>query len=261
MENKKFIIGLQNCSQGLMSMVDIVSSEQLSGQHHYTPCDIFNFIKYILVGGSSEPVWMPVSNEQLVERGISVGNGYGGILDHLCEELKETISYVDNNKLRKQLVRALELCKCLSQTLETISCIDCAFHLVGKLFCLLLEIILAIVSIIVKIILLIVICDEKCTSDKVRGSFCDCVICELEKELDDVEELIEELTNIAIAFIRFASKDCKCKDSWGCKDHCECKDHCKCKDDWDYEDDCDYNEDWECKCDWKKNPGFKCKKD
>lgn len=249
MENKNIVYGLQGCSQGLMSLVDIVSSQKFFGQNNYTPCNIFNFIKYILVGGDSEPVWMPVSKAELDDIGIKQENGRGGILDYICYELREVIPYVDNNKLRKQLVRALELCQCLSQTIETISCIDCAFYLVGKLFCLLLEIILAIVSIIAKILLLLTICDEKCTSDKVRGSFCGCVICELEKELDEIEELIEELTDLAIAFIRFASKDCKCKEGW------ECKDHCECKDDWDCEDD------WECKYDCKKQHGPKCKND
>lgn len=237
-----------------MNVVSIVSSEEILGQNGFTPCDIFNLIKHVLIGYPPSYSYVPFSEEQLKDMGINLENRSHGILGWICDELKEIINHVDNCKLRRQLERALELCKCLSQTLKTISCIDCAHHLVGKLLCLLVEIILAIIVIIAKVIILLIKCSEGCTSNKVKSHFCDCLICELKKELDDIQELIEKLAEIAIEFVRFASKDCKhdnckCKDDWKHKDEWECKDDCKHKDEWEYKDDCKH------KCDCKNKYG------
>lgn len=238
MENKMYTNGLQNSSNNLMNLVGIASSEEILGQSSYSPCNLFNFIRGILVGFPYPPSWLPVSEEQLEEIGINLSNGNGGILDAICDALEEAIEDVENNRLKKQLERALKLCRCLAQTLRAINCNNEASRLVGRLFCLLLAIILAVVAIIAKILVLLAVCDEY-TNNRIRASFCECLICELEKELDEVQKLIEELGDLAIAFVRFATKDCKpnkCHDDW------------RCHDDWKKENRCKHKKDSGCKC-------------
>ncbi|WP_042272968.1 hypothetical protein [Faecalimicrobium dakarense] len=292
MENKNNINGLQACSNDLMNVATMLNPEGFGGQpHHLTPCDIFDIIKCILVGSPCSHHCWQTAQAQLEEMGFCPHPGHEGILDRLCEELEDVICNVDNHRLKKQLERALDLCKCLKQTLKSINCIDGASHLVGKLFCILLQVILLVVSIIVKIIVLLAFCKHEHTCNDVTSSFCDCLICDLEKELDEIQKLIEKLGDLAIAFIKFAAKKCrphndnchddKCNDDWKFNDNdwpfgdedwefnndWKKHDDFKCDDDWKKHNDCKCHDDWKkhnnCKChdDWKKHNCCKCKKD
>ncbi|NJI67544.1 hypothetical protein GSQ43_19895, partial [Clostridioides difficile] len=83
--------------------------------------------------------------------------------------------------------------------------------------------------IIAKIIILLIFCSDciSCNDKKdVKSSFCDCLICDLEKELDQIEELIDELIKLAISFIKCGSKKCKYDEHHECD--CKHEEHHKC---------------------------------
>lgn len=274
MENKNYINGLQICSSNLINVTTMLGPEGLLGHPHITPCDIFDFIKCILVGSPCPHSCWSMAQSQFEEMNINLHHGHDGILDRLCDALEEAICDVENHRLKKALERALDLCRCLAQTLRSISCIDGACHLVGKLFCILLQVILLVVSIIVKILVLLAFCKDNDTCNDVNSSFCDCLICDLERELDDIQKLIEELGDLAIAFVEFVAKQCrhdndKCHDDWKFddKDWQFNDDNWQFDNDWKKHNDCKFHDDWKkhngCKChdDWKKHNGCKCKKD
>lgn len=251
MENINYINSLQDCSNNLMNFVTMVNSEGFAANgsgYKPTPCQIWEFIRYVLVGcppcdsGWNPPV-LAASTDGIVFP--------SGILYTLCDALKGILNsgYVQNCDLKEQLKRALDLCKCLSASIKAINCIDNVEHLVGRLFCLLVQIILLLVDIIVKILVLLGVCNNcNCSSsNKVAFSFCKCLVCDLEKELYQIQKLIEELSDLAISFIRFSMKKCMpCHDKHDdCKWDCGCKKH-NC---------CNWNDGY------KKHDNWNCKKD
>lgn len=271
MENKNYINGLQNCSSNLMNFVTMVNSEGFAangGGPYITPCQIWEIIRWVLVGcPPCDSGWITGPSALSLESMGITSSGFNGILDELCEELKDLLESGDvkNCDLKEQLKRALDLCKCLSASIKAINCIDDAEHLVGRLFCLLVQIILLIIAIIVKILVLLGVCNDcNCSGNTVASSFCKCLICDLKEELDQIQKLIEELNDLAIAFIRFSMKKCMPHhdkhddDKWdddkcncGCKKHDSDKwnDGCKKHNPWNWNDGCKKHDGWNCKKD------------
>lgn len=152
-----------------------------------TPCQIWDIIKGLLVGF---PLFFT-----------------DGILNELYELLEDIIEDDDitNCKLKEQLENALEILDELIDTVETLNCVGKCEELVGKLFCIVVELILEMVEIIAKIIILLIFCNNcgmECSSKgKVTYNFCKCLTHELAEELCDFEELIEKLNDLAMDFI------------------------------------------------------------
>lgn len=215
---------LESYSSDLMKLVIGLTEEKYLDANtrvYLTPCQIWRIIKYFLVGESYDLYDAKVKLDFQKDLSFNLDNG---ILNELSEELESLMdsNYVKNCKLREELKRAFRLSECLAEAIRQISCNDNCEFLVGKLFCLLVQIILLIISIIAKIIILLIFCSDciSCNDEKdVRSSFCDCLICDLEKELDEIEELIDELIKLAIAFIKCGSKKCKHDEHHGC-DYC-----------------------------------------
>ncbi|MCC0650803.1 hypothetical protein [Clostridioides sp. ZZV15-6598] len=243
---------LESHSSDLMKLVIGLTQEEClntNSRAYLTPCTIWRIIKYFLVGESYDLSATKIKLDFQEDLNFNLDNG---ILNELCEELEDLIdsNYVQNCKLREALKRALKLCECLAEAIKQINCNDKCEFLVGKLFCLLVQIILLIIAIIAKIIILLIFCSDciSCNDKKdVKSSFCDCLICDLEKELDQIEELIDELIKLAISFIKCGSKKCKHDDY----NECDCKheEHHECNCKHDKCNECDY-----CNIDCEKKP-------
>ncbi|MCJ0224151.1 hypothetical protein JY758_11230 [Clostridioides difficile] len=211
MDNTK---NLEAYSADLMKLVIGLTQEEYvntNARDYLTPCKIWRIMKYFLVGESYDLSDKKFKSDFQENLNFNLDNG---ILNELCEELEDIIdsNYVQNCKLREVLKRAFKLCKCLAEAIKQINCNDKCEFLVGKLFCLLVQIILLIVNIIVKIILLLIFCKDcdKCNDDKdAKSCFCECLICDLEEELNKAEELIDTLIKLAIEFIKCSSSKCK----------------------------------------------------
>lgn len=221
----------------LDSEVAIQVVPKVSLQSGVDPCEIWNIIKGFLVG-------FPLFFTE-------------GILDELYETLEEITQDDDitNCKLKGELEKALDILEELIDVIETLNCIDRCEELVGKLFCILVELILEIIEIIAKIIILLIFCNScgmECSSQgKVAYNFCKCLTHELSEELCDLDDLIEELSELATDFIECTQEGGHhhCDDKPG-HHHCNCKpDHnkdkhkceCGCKCDLG---DCYYNNEW-----------------
>lgn len=211
---------LESYSSDLMKLLNGINQQialEEAYQQFFTPCDLWALIKYILVGGSC------YTTEFTDEIKAAIVND--GILDRICDDLRDLLrdGNIQNCALKEQLKRALKICRCLADTLRTINCNDKCRGLVGKLFCILVKLILLIVAIIAKILILLAFCNNGSMScqDKLAAAFCNCLICDLSKELDQVEDIIDELSKLAIAFIKCTMKNCR-----PCNDHKY--DNCKC---------------------------------
>lgn len=197
---------LELCSSNLINLLNGLQQKTLldgnvdftQGSITFQSCDIFNWIKKELVGECSTQ---------------------NGVLDDICEILKCILlsDTVKNCELKKQLIKALQLCECLAQAIKHTNCYYDMEQLIGRLFCLLVQIIISVLSIIAKIISLLILCRGNCgnfftgcNNGEVLSSFCKCLICDLENELDQIENLIDELNQIAVMFAICRWKKCKC---------------------------------------------------
>lgn len=240
---------LQSCANELVILATKFDGQSIGDEaadFYLTPCTIWEYIKAALVGSNCPMVTTPVYDVEEQEEVLAPQRNQG-ILDDICDALEYILDNysIGNCELRRQLIRALKLCNCLAETLRSINCIDRAKSLVGLLFCLLVQLILLIAAIIVKIIILLLVCsDNNCGSnDKVNTAFCDCLLCELKKELDQAEKLIDDLSDLAIKFIKFAKCNFSNKNNNENNNGCNCKCHCnenKC----DHEDKCNCEEDY-----------------
>jgi hypothetical protein len=227
---------LEACTADLRKLIDIIPQQKLeslkveSDLYQITPCYIWDIIQYILVGGSLHTAALVKEVDEIFV--YSSDRGILGFLSRILEELIES-GLIENCSLKEELERALKLNSCLTDAIRQVNCDDKHESLVGELFCVLLQLILLILSIIAKIIILIIFCNRSCCNlSGVSSSFCKCLTCDLSKELDQVEKLIDELREIAIEFIvrtgdkcKFDKKhDDKCDrhEKWDCHDECDC---------------------------------------
>ncbi|WP_024621294.1 hypothetical protein [Metaclostridioides mangenotii] len=232
---------LEACSADLRKLVDIIPQQKLeslkveSDLYQITPCYIWNIIQYILVGGNLQSAALVKEVDEIFD--YSSDRGILGFLSRVLEELIES-GLIENCSLKEELERALKLNRCLADAIRQVNCNDRHESLVGELFCVLLQLILLILAIIAKIIILIIFCNRSCCNlGGVSSSFCKCLTCDLSKELDQVEKLIDELREIAIEFI-IRTGD-KCKSDKKHDDKCDHHDKCDCHDKCDHHDKCD----------------------
>ncbi|ENY8919925.1 UNVERIFIED_CONTAM: hypothetical protein C3P01_17465 [Clostridioides difficile] len=231
---------LELYSNNLMKLVTSLAKDEVLNTNtinYATPCTIWKIIKYFLVGEGYDLSGLKTELKFKENLDFSLNNG---ILNEICCELESLINsnYIKSCKLKEELKEASKIFKCLIEAIKQVNCNDKCEFLVGKLFCLLVKIILLIVAIITKIILLLIFCNDcdKCNDDKdVNSYFCKCLICDLEEELNRAEELIDELIKLAIEFIKYSSKRCK-------YDKCYEDEYCNtCYEKSSYLNKCDYN--------------------
>lgn len=219
---------LEGCSADLLKLLDILPQQNIKGgeslQPRLTPCEIWEIIQYVLVDLGT--VTTETKEKYIADINYEDIDGILGFLIDLIEDLLES-GLVVNCDLKEELKRFQRLLICLAETIEQVNCNDNAEILVGRLFCILLQLILVILAIIAKFIVLLFICNNtECNMDKVASSFCKCLFCDLSDELDELAKLIEELREIAIEFIKRSAERCKFE-----KKHHECdchKEHHKC---------------------------------
>lgn len=200
----------------VMSMHPVNISNQItigeSTLHNPTLCQVWDAINNVLIGS-------PYENKC----------GYYGVLGIIKAILKDVLYYENlcNCEFEKQLKDTIELIDYLEETLECVNCDDNCPELIGKLFCLLVRLIISLSNIITKIIILILHCDDyyaHCTYEGlINDGFCKCLIFDLERELCEFEELIHDFKNLSIDFAKCDMKHCNsCKksDNKTCKSDC-----------------------------------------
>lgn len=205
-------------------------------------CTIWNIAKRILVGRANDPD--------------------DGVLQRLADILQDALDDTDpddiikNCALRREIKRTIELIECLIKAIENTNCDPDCPEEVGRLYCLLLRLILLALAIIVKFIILFRFCKD-CYSTCVPGGrlnkgFCECLIDELKEELDDVKDLIDDFTKLAFDFMKCSMHQCKYNDN---EPQCGYKPGFKpeCKPEWKPE----WEQEWKpgCKPDHKPKCG------
>ncbi|RDY24651.1 hypothetical protein CHF27_000170 [Romboutsia maritimum] len=207
-----------------------------SNQNSLDYCELWTFIKYILIGWDENDPTISIEIDFISSNGL---------INELSEFLEELLcsSYIKNCAIKHEIKKFLCLLNCLESTIENINCNPNCKHLIGKLFCELVKIIIKLIDIIAKLIVLLIFChnNSECNSNKntVNSSFCHCLIHDLSKELSDLQKILDELGCLAIDFIKCSIKKCNfCKD-----DDCYNK---KCTP--EYRNPCDTQYDEHCNC-------------
>lgn len=212
-----------------MVIVSYDGTEEEGGQTVTTStlCAIWNAVKEALVGDPTS-----ATDEGVLQALV-------GILEEaLAEEDPDLI--IRNCALRREIERTIKLIECLINVIRSINCNPNCPEEVGRLFCLLVRLILLVLAIIAKLIILFIFCRD-CYSTCVAGGrlnkgFCECLIDELKEELDDLKDLIDDFSDLAFDFMECSMQQCGYND---------------------YEPQCGYKPG--CKPEWKPDhkPGWK----
>ena len=203
---------LSNLINAISAHPITISNEITIGENtlqNPTLCQIWDAINNILIGS-------PYENKC----------GYYGVLGIIKAILKDILCYEDlcSCELKQQLKNTIELIDYLEKTLECVNCDDDCPELIGKLFCLLVRLIILLSSIITKIIILILYCDDDYTHCTYEGlvnhGFCKCLICEFERELCEFEELIHDFKRLSIDFTKCDMRHYNSCENTICKSDC-----------------------------------------
>lgn len=229
MEKKTYIEQLKDQYNDLTNVMNMITepiaeTKNIDGNNEERIINIWENSKYFLLDIEAE----------ITEESIDAKHNEHGILGIISRILRQISKDHDlrNCELIKQLKRAADTIDCLEDVIENFHYNWKCKELIGELFCLIVKIILELLSILAKIIVLLIFCKDCYASckkeDQIEFSFCECLICDLEKELDYFETLIDELADLNIKFAKCSIKKCHHKHiddecDCGCHDSCHCK--------------------------------------
>ena len=191
------------------SLIDLTNSKD----NNFNYCQLWYFIKCILVGCDDFPSTLSIDNSLLFE------NGLIGELAEFLDDLLDS-PWIKNCKIKHEIDRFLCDLDCVISLFDFIGCNPNCKCLIGNLFCELIKVIIKIADILVKLIALLIFCNHnnscRSTDKNTSYCFCDCLIEDFRDELNNLENLLDNIEDIAIYFIKCSTSNCKHNKSDNC---------------------------------------------